>query len=216
MAQRYQIVSTADSTTPLDSQTLAEFLVKDGQLLLRLVDLVEQAQTAIDEVIDVMGRATIEAIHQMSAQELAGPKQQGKATPRDVVYHGSQTGRVALKERQLRVNMPRLRKKQVSAGETGEVEVPAYAALQKNARVADRMLEILMAGVSTRKYEQVLPEMTVSSWTWRSASGISAARRDATAASPGPASSRCCARTTPHSEWHADVRLQSELAQDAE
>ncbi len=159
MAQPYQFVSTADRTTPLDSQPLAEFLTKDGQLLLPLVDLVEQAQTAIDEVVDVMGRATIEAILQMSAQQLAGPKQQGQAAQRDIVYHGSQPGRVALRERQLRVNKPRLRKKQVPEGETGEVEVPAYAALQKNARLADRMLEILMAGVSTRKYEQVLPDM---------------------------------------------------------
>jgi transposase-like protein len=158
MAQRYQIVSTADSA-PLDSRPLAQFLAKDGQLLLPLVELVEQAQTAIDDVVDVMGRATIEAILAMSAQELAGPKQQGKAAPRDVVYHGSQPGRVALKERQLRVQKPRLRKKQVSEGETGEVEVPAYAALQKNTRLADRMLEILMAGVSTRKYAEVLPEM---------------------------------------------------------
>lgn len=158
MAQRYQIVSTADST-PLDSRPLAQFLAKDGQLLLPLVDLVEQAQTAIDDVVDVMGRATIEAILAMSAQELAGPKQQGKAAPRDVVYHGSQPGRVALKERQLRIQKPRLRKKQVSEGETGEVEVPAYAALQKNTRLADRMLEILMDGVSTRRYAEVLPEM---------------------------------------------------------
>jgi transposase-like protein len=123
------------------------------------VDLVEQAQAAIDDVVDVMGRATIEAILQMSAAQLAGPRQQGQAAEREIVYHGAQPGRVALKERQLRVNKPRLRKKQVSEGETGEVEIPAYAALQKNTRLADRMLEILMAGVSTRKYAEVLPEM---------------------------------------------------------
>lgn len=31
--------------------------------------------------------------------------------------------------------------------------------MQKEGRLAERMLEIMMAGVSTRKYEQVLPEM---------------------------------------------------------
>jgi hypothetical protein len=35
----------------------------------------------------------------MSAQRAAGPKQQGKKPDRTVVYPGSQTGRVALKER---------------------------------------------------------------------------------------------------------------------
>ena len=156
MSERYQIVS-ADAN--LDSKKLATFLAKDGQLLLPMLDLVEQAQCAIDELVDVMGRATIEAILQMSAQQLAGPKQQGKRTDRDVAYHGRQPGRVALKERQLRVDKPRLRRKTPGKGQTGEVEIPAYAAMQKDVRLADRMLEIMMAGVSTRRYEAVLPEM---------------------------------------------------------
>jgi putative transposase len=158
MTQRYQIVSP-NAKESLSSQELASFLAKDGQLLLPMLDLVEQAQLAIDEVIDVMGRATIEAVLQMSAAQLAGPKQQGKKTDREVVYHGTQGGRVALKERQLRIDKPRLRQRRRVAGEPGEVEVPAYAALQKDARLADRMLEIMMAGVSTRRYETVLPEM---------------------------------------------------------
>lgn len=156
MAERYQIVS-ADAN--LNSKELARFLVKEGQLLLPMLELIEQAECAIDELIDVMGRATIEAVLRMSAEELAGPRQQGKRSERAVYYHGTQKGRVALKERQLRVDKPRLRKKQAREGEPGEVEIPAYAALQKDTRLADRMLEIMMAGVSTRRYATVLPEM---------------------------------------------------------
>ena len=156
MSARYQIFK---SESPLDSQQVSAFLSKEGQLLLPMVDLVEQAQCAVDEVIDVMGRATIEAILQMSAEQHAGPKQQGKSTDRNVVYHGKRSGRVALKERQLRVQTPRLRKRNKSRGESAEVDVPAYQAMQKEGRLADRMLEIMMVGVSTRKYEEVLPEM---------------------------------------------------------
>jgi len=156
MSERYQIF---DQDSPVDSQQLAAFLAKDGQLLLPMVELVEQAQCAVDEVIDVMGRATIEAILQMSAEQLAGPKQQGKAADRGVVYHGKRSGRVSLKERQLRVQKPRLRKRNTQPGESAEVEVPAYQAMQKEGRLADRMLEIKMAGVSTRRYEEVLTEM---------------------------------------------------------
>ena len=119
MSERYQI---HDSDSPLGSDELAQ----DGQLLLPMLDLVEQAQCAIDEVVDVMGRATIEAILQMSAEQLAGPKQQGKSAGRDVMYHGSRSGRVALSERQLRVQTPRLRKKHAAPGESAEVEIPAY------------------------------------------------------------------------------------------
>lgn len=156
MSERYQIV---DADANLSSKELATFLAKDGQLLLPMLDLVEQAQCAIDDLVDVMGRATIEAILRMSAEQLAGPRQQGKKSDRDVCYHGTQRGRVALKERQLRVDKPRLRRKKTSKRQTGEVEIPAYAAMQKDGRLADRMLEIMMAGVSTRRYETVLPKM---------------------------------------------------------
>ena len=159
MSQRYQVVTRQDSPSTLDSQALAEVLANDGQLLLPMLDLIENAQVAIDDLIDVMGRATIEAVLLMSAAGVAGPKQQGKKTDRDVAYHGSQKGRVALKERQLRIDKPRLRRKNPKPGERGEVEIPAYEALQKDGRLADRMLEILINGVSTRRYERVLPEM---------------------------------------------------------
>jgi putative transposase len=159
MPERYHVVSRADSRGTPDPQRLAQVLAKDGQLLLPLLDLIENAQAAVDDLIDVMGRATIEAVLLMSARQLAGPKQQGKRADRGIAYHGSQTGRVALRERQLRVTRPRLRKKAPRPGEPGEVEIPAYEAMRKDARLADRMLEILIDGVSTRRYERVLPAM---------------------------------------------------------
>ena len=48
---------------------------------------------AIDDLIDVMGRATIEAVLRMSAEAVAGPKQQGKKSDREIVYHGRQEAR---------------------------------------------------------------------------------------------------------------------------
>ena len=120
MTQRYHVVSFPDSPSALDHQHLAQVLAQDGQLLLPMLDLIENAQVAIDDLIDVMGRATIEAVLLMSAAQFAGPKQQGKKTDRDIAYHGSKAGRVALKERQIRVTKPRLRKKATKPGETGE------------------------------------------------------------------------------------------------
>ncbi len=156
MSESYQIAQT---DTTVGSKQLADFLAKEGQLLLPMVQLVEQAEVAIDDLIDVMGRATIEAVLQMSAEQVVGPKQQGKANrDRSVHWYGVQKGRVALKERQLKVDKPRLRRK-ADRGRGGEVAVPAYEALRKDQGLADRMLSILMHGVSTRRYEQVLPEM---------------------------------------------------------
>ena len=155
----YKIVSGA-SKSPPSSRELADWLAKDGQLLIPLVELLEKGERAIDEVIDVMGRATIEAVLQMSAEQMAGPKEQGRRdADRELYWHGVQAGRVALKERQLQVDKPRLRKKRPRADEPGEVEIPAYTALQADQRLADRMLELVLHGVSTRKYETVLPAL---------------------------------------------------------
>ena len=130
MKRTYQVV-TKPST--LSSRELAEFLSKDGQLLLPLVELLERGEKAIDEVIDVMGRATVEAVLRMSAEQRAGPKRQGRrADDRALYWHGSQPGRVTLSERQLRVEKPRLRKKTARQGERGEVAIPAYDAMQRD------------------------------------------------------------------------------------
>ena len=105
----------------------------------------------------MMGRASIEAVLQLSARQAAGPPQQGKARPADIVWHGSQPGRVCLKERKLRVTKPRLRRK--GRGANKEVSVPAYEAMQQDTTTGERMLEILLSGVSTRRYQEVIPEM---------------------------------------------------------
>jgi putative transposase len=131
---------------------LAEFLSRNGQVLLPMVDLIEQSRLAVDELIDVAGRATLETVLQLSAEQVAGPRTPGKERE-EVVWHGRQRGRVCLKERKLGVSKPRLRAK---GG--GEVPIPAYKAMQ-DGRLGRRMLDVLMRGISTRQYERVLPEM---------------------------------------------------------
>ena len=142
-----------------DSRELAEFLSKEGQLLLPIpsaslrtgLDLIEKAEMAVDELIDIAGRATIEAVLTLSAQQIAGPKRSGSRGG-DTRWHGRQGGVVPLAERKLRVSKPRLRRK--GRGKGLEVEIPAYEALQTHSRLGRRMLEILMQGISTRKYQQ--------------------------------------------------------------
>ena len=151
MGKGYQIAGVKDS------EKLAAFLAKEGQSLLPFVGLVEGAKVAIDELIDVMGRATVEAVLVLSAQGVAGPKGQGRRKGSEVYWHGHQAGVVSLSNRKLRVRKPRLRRKGSHQG--GEMEVPAYETMQLDTRLGQRMLEILMTGVSTRKYERVLPKM---------------------------------------------------------
>jgi len=136
---------------------LAEFLSRNGQLLLPMVDLIEQCKFACDELIDITGRAAIQAVLRLSAEQVAGgPLQQGKRRSGNVIFHGQQAGMVMLSDRKLQVQRPRLREK----GDAGkEVEVPAYEAMHNQPRLSARMLDILMRGVSTRQYQAVIPEI---------------------------------------------------------
>ncbi len=150
-----------------NEQELASFLVKNGQALLPMVDLIEQSRMAVNELIDVTGRATIQAVLQLSAMEAAGgPPQQGKRRGSDVVFYGRQPGQVFLNDRKVQVDRPRLRSK---GSQSREVEVPAYAAMQNQTPMSARMLEILMRGVSTRNYKEVIPAMAETVGVSRSA-----------------------------------------------
>ena len=61
-----------------DTQALVHFLTKNGQALLPMVELIEQSQLAVDQLIDVLGRASIEAVLRLSAEGIAGPPHPGK------------------------------------------------------------------------------------------------------------------------------------------
>ena len=159
MEQPYHIVSKEES------QKLADFLVKNGQGLLPMVELIEQAEKAVDELVDQAGRAMIEAVLRLSAQAIAGPPHPGKKGGA-IGWHGREKGTVCLKERKLRVERPRLRRKK--EGEEGEVPIPAYAAMQAEPQLGSRMLEILLEGVSTRKYGGVLAAMADTAGVSRS------------------------------------------------
>ena len=56
-----------------------------------------------------------------------------------------------------------------AAARAGRFEVPAYAAMQNRERMGARMLEIVMRGVSTRNYKEVIPSMAETAGVSRSA-----------------------------------------------
>ena len=93
---------------------------------------------------------------ELSAQQVTGGalSQPGKKRGSEVVRWGRQPESVQLSNRKLRVHKPRLRKRS-----GGEVEVPAYAAMQNDERLGACMPGILMKGVSTRNYAGVIGEM---------------------------------------------------------
>jgi transposase-like protein len=151
--KEYQILTRAEREA---ASVIQQFCHTNGQILLPIVDMIESASQVVNSVIHEIGLQTIELLLVLSAEQVAGPRTQGKASG-DVRWYGTQSGRVALADRKVAVKRPRLRHKT-----EGEVKVPAYEALRKDAGVGQHMLGALMRRVSTREYGEVLPEMAAS------------------------------------------------------
>lgn len=147
MKRNYHTFTTQGST---NAKRLAEFFSHQGQGLLPMVDLIEQSRLAVDELIDVAGRVRSKPCC-IYRPRTPGQRRAG------LLWHGRQAGRVCLKERKLGVQKPRLREK---GG--GEVAIPAYEVMQEN-RMSGRMPDVLMRGISTWQYAEVLPEMAETS-----------------------------------------------------
>jgi transposase-like protein len=161
MKRNYQIVDQNGRAklSKKDREAVQSFFTANGQALLPMVELIEQSRIAVDELIEVSGRVVIETVLGMSVENLVGPSHPGKRAG-EIVRYGSQRGTVTLSNRKIKVERPRIRRK--GAGRGGEVEVPAYEAMQSDVALSERMLSILMKGVSTRNYEGVIGEMADS------------------------------------------------------
>lgn len=135
-----------------DTPGLAACFADQEQVLSPLLALIQDAKASIDELMSDTARAFVEQLLTVSAQEVAGRKHPGKSTG-EIRWHGTQPGRITLAERKLALQRPRLR------GAGGEVAIPAYQRLRAEARLGERLRDILVTGVSTRKYAKVLPAM---------------------------------------------------------
>jgi transposase-like protein len=160
VSKEYQITSQKGNAA------LRQFLAREGAALLPMVELLEAGQVAVGELIGQLGKATLEAVLAISAEQVAGPPHPGR--PGGAIRrHGEQGGVVVWDGQKVRVQKPRLRRK--GGGEGAEVAIPVYAALQDDESLRERLLSIVMRGVSTRNYHEVLPEVVARCGVSRSA-----------------------------------------------
>lgn len=151
MSKAYQV------TDKKDTKKIAAFLANHAQAVMPMVELIEQSQMAVGELVETLGRATIEAVLQISAANVAGERHQGVRSDSPVGWHGNQGGVVSLENRKMRIQRPRLRDKS-AAGTGREVAVPAYEAMKSDDRLTGHILNAMMRGVSMRNYREILPD----------------------------------------------------------
>ena len=120
---------------------------------LPLLSMIGKAQLSIDDLLGQLSRQFIEQLLVLSAQSVAGSQHKGRHTG-EVRWHGSQGGVVNLGQSKMQVKRPRLRTS------SGEVAVPAYAALANDGDLSRRIADILVCNVSTRKYARVVHRCT--------------------------------------------------------
>jgi len=147
---------------------LTEFLAANGQTYLPILELLIDAKEQLFNFTHAVGAAAIEGLMELSATQLAGARHPGKAVPAPegsahgpVRRHGHQKGVVALDRGKLRIKRPRLRTIPDEAGQSVEVEPPAYTALKNDPKLASRVMEVALGGgVSTRKYKKTIGRMS--------------------------------------------------------
>lgn len=140
----------------VDTGRLSDLLCKHGRDLLPIADLLASGQTDFDQLVQDAGACLIQATLKASVEQAVGAKHPGWTREDGVVRYGSQPGVVHLADRAVRVIRPRLRRR-LPDGTTREEPVPAYEALRQDA-VARRVDQILISGVSTRRYREVIAD----------------------------------------------------------
>ena len=72
MRREYQIVGRKGSAA------LRQFLVKEGAALVPMMELLEAGKLAVEALVGQLGKATLEAVLLLSAEQVAGPAHPGR------------------------------------------------------------------------------------------------------------------------------------------
>ena len=144
MKKPYHIVTRAARES---AAVIEQFCQANGQILLPILKLIENASQVVESVIHQIGHQILEQVLVLSAEQVAGARTPGKASG-EIRYHGSQPGRVQLADRKVKVKRPRLRHKT-----KGEVKIPAYEKLRQDRGLAQHLL----GGAAARGLDARIP-----------------------------------------------------------
>lgn len=139
---------------PLDTGALSDLLCAHGRDWLPVADLLASGQTDFDQLVQDAGACIIEATLKASVEQSIGPKRPGHHRDSGLVRFGSQPGVVHLADRAVRITRPRVRRR-MEDGSTREEPIAAYEALGR-AAAARRVGQIVINGVSTRRYKETI------------------------------------------------------------
>ena len=125
------------------------------QLTMPLPEFMDNLRTFLFGKINNTIVDAIEKFLEACAFTVAGEKHQGQASASQIYWHATQPGSIYLKDTKVKVKRPRLR----SRVDQCEVAIPCYQELRERGDLGDHLREVVLQGVSTRRYQDVLPGM---------------------------------------------------------
>ena len=130
-------------TMPADPE-----LILPDRVTIALAELATAAREGLLALAVGTGLGVLGSLLDTDVERLAGPK--GRHNPdRAAVRHGSQTGKVTLGGRRVRVDRPRVR----SADGAAELALPTWQAFAATELLDQLTLERMLAKLSTRRYQ---------------------------------------------------------------
>ena len=126
----------------------------EEQLRLPLVEAMVDIRADFLEIVHTSGMRVVEAMLEEDRIALVGPKH-ARDPSREMVRGGTVMGELVLGGRKVNIRRPRVRRVD-GKGNGGEVALPTYEALSRIDPLCQRLVEQMLIGVSTRKYDRSL------------------------------------------------------------
>lgn len=123
------------------------------QRVLPVVEVLVEANQALHELVVETGMQVVAALLEEDRVAICGPRSQPQADRR-VYRHGFDRGQLVLGGRKVSVDKPRCR-----SVDGEEIMLPSWQALAAEDALQRRVIEQMLIGVSTRKYERSLEEL---------------------------------------------------------
>lgn len=120
------------------------------QRVLPLVEVIVALKDGLRELVVSSGMQVLEALLEGDRETLCGPHKKPQIE-REAYRHGYDHGQLVMGGRKVSVAKPRVRR--VGGG---EVALPTWEAFRETDPLNERVVEQMLAGVSTRKYERSL------------------------------------------------------------
>lgn len=120
------------------------------QRVLPLVDVIVALKDGLRELVVSSGMQVLDALLEADREKICGPNKKPHPN-REAYRYGYDQGHLVMGGRKVSVEKPRVRR---LAG--GEVTLPTWEAFRRTDPLNERVVEQMLCGVSTRKYERSL------------------------------------------------------------